>query len=349
MNGHADLAVHRQVIDAWTSAAVVAALAESGAQIPRTITANVGPSGLTIHVGTRAATWRLRFSIRGRGQRTISLGDVDPDRVPDILARAADIITAGRAGRDVDADAVRQGERALGGLVDEFCMRMAPRSRDERKTRLVRALGPLIDRAALSITRADLAARLAGIDGPASRWRAASDFRGLFRWLAAAEVIDRDPALPLKATRPPPRQNRPALADMRMVLRAADTLDPDVAAFLAFQALTGSRRSEARFATAGELDLQARLWKIPATRAKNGMEHHVHLGTAALALVIAQLRRKGPLTRKSYLFGPHPDQALTEADLARLFTPLWPRRLSRPSNPTYGVAFVDLPGFFARI
>lgn len=56
---------------------------------------------------------------------------------------------------------------------------------------------------------------------------------------------------------------------------------------LRFIILTGCRSGEARAATWGEIDLQARVWTVPASRMKAGREHRVPLSDAAVA-VLAQ-------------------------------------------------------------
>jgi len=56
---------------------------------------------------------------------------------------------------------------------------------------------------------------------------------------------------------------------------------------LRFTVLTAARSMEVRAATWGEIDLQARVWTIPAERMKAGREHRVPLSDAAVA-VLAQ-------------------------------------------------------------
>ena len=56
--------------------------------------------------------------------------------------------------------------------------------------------------------------------------------------------------------------------------------------------LTGCRASEVRGARWSEIDLEARLWTIPAERMKAGRQHRVPLSVQALA-VLDQARRRG--------------------------------------------------------
>ncbi|MFH1795147.1 MAG: integrase arm-type DNA-binding domain-containing protein [Pseudomonadota bacterium] len=57
------------------------------------------------------------------------------------------------------------------------------------------------------------------------------------------------------------------------------------ARLLQFILLTAVRKSEAMSATWGEVDLDAALWVIPASRMKGGLEHVVPLSTQAVALL----------------------------------------------------------------
>ena len=54
---------------------------------------------------------------------------------------------------------------------------------------------------------------------------------------------------------------------------------------LGFTILTAARSGETRGATWAEIDLDARIWTIPASRMKAGKEHRVPLSRAALALL----------------------------------------------------------------
>ena len=89
-----------------------------------------------------------------------------------------------------------------------------------------------------------------------------------------------------------------------------------VKACLRFVVLTACRSGEARLATWGEIDLQAREWRIPAERTKTHRDHRVPLTDAALA-ALASIR---PLRDASDLVFPSPtrpgrplsDMALTK-------------------------------------
>jgi integrase len=73
-------------------------------------------------------------------------------------------------------------------------------------------------------------------------------------------------------------------------------------ACLRFVVLTACRSGEARLATWNEIDMEARTWRVPASRMKGGAEHRVALSEAALA-VLESVR---PLRDRSDLAFPSP-------------------------------------------
>jgi integrase len=77
-------------------------------------------------------------------------------------------------------------------------------------------------------------------------------------------------------------------------LRMADGM---AAKALRFTILTGARTSEALGATWTEIDLEARLWTVPAARMKAGKEHRVPLSEPVLALLrdLYQTRQGEPV------------------------------------------------------
>jgi integrase len=71
--------------------------------------------------------------------------------------------------------------------------------------------------------------------------------------------------------------------------------------------LTGQRLREVANMEWSEVDLDARLWTLPAERAKNGRENHIHLSAPALAILkaIAAERDKIEVRRNAMLVFTH--------------------------------------------
>jgi integrase len=90
---------------------------------------------------------------------------------------------------------------------------------------------------------------------------------------------------------------------------------------LQFLILTAARSGEVRGATFDEIDLQAKVWTIPASRMKAGKEHQVPLSTQAVAIVEAmQAIRCGDLVfpgaRGKQLFDVSLSRVLKQYDKA---------------------------------
>ena len=81
----------------------------------------------------------------------------------------------------------------------------------------------------------------------------------------------------------------PEIADFMNELRGRDGI---AARALEFTVLTAARTGGTIGARWAEIDLQSRLWTIPAERMKAGKEHRVPLSEAAMA-VLASLKREG--------------------------------------------------------
>ncbi|ADP72326.1 integrase family protein [Rhodomicrobium vannielii ATCC 17100] len=88
-----------------------------------------------------------------------------------------------------------------------------------------------------------------------------------------------------------------ATAELPTWFAALKSRDGLAALALQFLALTAARSGEVRGATWQEIDLQARTWRIPASRTKTAREHVVPLSNAAVALLAAL-----PRTSEAFVF-----------------------------------------------
>jgi integrase len=151
---------------------------------------------------------------------------------------------------------------------------------------VVKVLGPIW------ATKTETATRLRGRIESILDWATVSRFRqgdNPARWRGHLENLLANP------NRIAPVRNHPALP-WREVPGFMGLLAQcrGVAARAAeFTILTAARSGEVRGATWGEVDLEGKLWTIPAERMKAGKEHRVPLSTAAIALLAAIPRRDG--------------------------------------------------------
>jgi integrase len=143
---------------------------------------------------------------------------------------------------------------------------------------VLRALRPIWN------TKPETAARLRGRIEAVLDWAAVHGYRGRenpARWKgnlegalpnrAGKRLVEHLPALPYA-------EIAPFMAALReRHERAAPALD--------FTILTAARSGETLGATWDEIDLENKVWKIPAARMKGGREHRVPLSPAALAVL----------------------------------------------------------------
>ena len=121
--------------------------------------------------------------------------------------------------------------------------------------------------------------------------------RTVFEWAVGAGHVERNivdlvaGALPAQ---PVVREHHSALpyGEVAAALRAVESSGSSVPAraCLTFTILTACRSGEGRLATWAEVDVEAREWRIPASRMKSNREHRVPLCDATLAI----LERRGP-------------------------------------------------------
>lgn len=93
-----------------------------------------------------------------------------------------------------------------------------------------------------------------------------------------------------------------------------------------FAILTAARSGEVRGASGDEIDLQAKLWTVPAARMKAGKEHRVPLSHAAISLLEC-LPRKGTLVFPGHVRG----RQLSDMSLTAVL-----RRMGRGDITVYG-------------
>jgi integrase len=159
-------------------------------------------------------------------------------------------------------------------------------------------------------SKTETATRVRGRIESVLDWATVSRFRqgdNPARWRGHLENLLANP------NRIAPVRNHPALpwreVPAFMVLLAQSR---GVAARAAeFTILTAARSGEVRGATWDEVDLEAKLWTVPAERMKAGKEHRVPLSTAAMALLVALPHRKGLIFHGRYGSAALSDMSLT--------------------------------------
>jgi integrase len=105
---------------------------------------------------------------------------------------------------------------------------------------------------------------------------------------------------------------------------------------LAFTILTAARTSEAIGARWDEIDLQKKMWIVPANRIKAGREHRVPLSDAVIRILVKVKKQQGEATLKdskqNYIFtGYKPNKPLSNMAMLALL-----RRMKQEKITTHG-------------
>jgi integrase len=164
--------------------------------------------------------------------------------------------------------------------ITQYCPEMLSLSVDSiTQEHVMNALLPIWK--AKHITAKRLLGRIDKVLGyaTAAKWREGQNpatYRGALEYLLpkVKHVVKHEPSLPWQKAPTFWRE----LGDQAGIARNA----------LAFLILTVARSSELRFMTWGEVDLQARIWTVPAERMKLGVKHTVPLSDAAIKILEAQ-------------------------------------------------------------
>lgn len=274
-----------------------------------------GVSGLYLRISTAGSkSWILRARVAGK-RRDMGLGPYPEVGLAQARARARDLREQIWRGSDPVADrhaaAVRlrqERDRALtfAEAARRWYSAMAPQWRGNPRAgnaiaRLERHAFPVIgDHRIDAVTLGQVLSVLEPlwITKTETAKKLRYSMEGIFEWAIAAGLRAGDnPAVwkgGLKAVLPAPSKvtrvtHYPALPWQRVGafledLRRKPGMAPRA---LEFAILTAARSGEARGATWAEIDLQGRLWTIPAERMKGGREHLVPLSDAAVALLEA--------------------------------------------------------------
>ncbi len=155
-------------------------------------------------------------------------------------------------------------------------------------------LGPVpID----AIGKSDIRSIIDGIvarGAPIHANRVLAYLRRLFNWAVERDIITMSPAEKIRAPAPEKSRDRTLTgAELAAVWTAASTFAAPFRVYFQLLILTGQRRNEVAGALWREFDLERGEWTIPASRAKNGSAHLVHLAPEAVAILAATPRVHG--------------------------------------------------------
>ncbi|HEY4847888.1 MAG TPA: tyrosine-type recombinase/integrase [Methylocella sp.] len=139
------------------------------------------------------------------------------------------------------------------------------------------------------IGRADIHDLLDGIvarGSPVTANRTLAWLRRMSSWAVERGLIEVSPCAGIRAPAAETARDRVLSDDeLAAVWRAADGLETPYNAFVKLLILTGARRSEVAGMMWQEIDFDAKLWTLPAARAKNATEYQIPLSDSAVEIL----------------------------------------------------------------
>jgi integrase len=246
---------------------------------------------------TGARSWAVRYRHQGVSRKH-TLGGYPTIDLKAARALGGKALRAAAEGRDPGREKIQARATkadSVDRIIEEFLDRHVRRSnrlRTAQETeRLLRqhVLPRWRGRMVHEITRRnvlDVLDRVVDGGAPIGANRVFAATRKFFNWCVARDIIAVSPCAGVK----PPTAERArdrVLSDdeLRVVWAAANKLGGTFGPLVKLLALTGQRRDEVAGMRWDELDLDARLWTLPAGRTKNDKPHDVPLSGAAIAVL----------------------------------------------------------------
>ena len=160
----------------------------------------------------------------------------------------------------------------------------------------------------------ELASEVAQRGTPVAANKLLKIVKTFFNWCVGRAVIDSSPAEGVPLPGKEVARDR-VLTDRELasVIMAVRRMEGPYGAIVEMLALTGQRREEVAQMVWDEIDFETRTWTLPASRAKNGKPHFVHLSARSIE-VIERAPRLGRFVFS--LSGIRPFQDFTNAKRA---------------------------------
>jgi integrase len=230
-------------------------------------------TGLALRVTSRGTkSWTFLY---GTPRRRVTLG-----RYPAMsLAAARTAAIGAREGR---------GAGTVSALAEVYLRHIqANRSAAQAERRLRKDILPIIGHIPLpELHRRDVTRVIDAKAAPIAARRAFEEVRAMVRWAVARGDLDHNPLDGMKG--PPiskPRTRVLTDDEIRLLWSRLDRLSPTVARIIKVCLVTGQRVGEVAGIRPAELDLDRRVWAIPASRTKNGYPHSVPLTDLAIEII----------------------------------------------------------------
>ena len=253
--------------------------------------------------------WLLRYRPRGQAQRAAALGAYPAVTLSNARRRAGEIIAAAKGGIDLISAEEREAEerraatakaRPLSEIASAYLDRVK-RLRSwrniESRTRchIIPKLGSKLIG---EVTRADVVEFLDSLEREGLRHqinRCRETLRAVFAFAIERGLVTANPVTGILKRKVEIPRDRALTADELIALwRAIETLPELPRAYFRTVLLTGARRNEVRCMAWSELDLNARLWRLPAERNKSVRPFEIPLSDPVME-TLQTLPRIGPM------------------------------------------------------
>ncbi|MFA4892695.1 tyrosine-type recombinase/integrase [Brevundimonas sp.] len=259
-------------------------------------------SGLRIRVGTSGAkTFILRKRIGGR-IANVTVGRFHDQRftLTDARKKARTLLNDIEGGGDPRGETRRMtggGAGTIRALFDDYKRAKAGKRSSSEVERIFNkyVLPEIGDRLADSVSRAEVTRLIDGVAAGGSRptpvmaRAVAAQLSAFYSWaMPRLHRLEVNPCRDAgKPDKPKARERVLSNGELKALWTVLEGEGLPWGPSVKLLVLTGQRRDEVFSADRAEFDLEAKLWTIPADRAKNGKAHLVPLSNAAVAILEA--------------------------------------------------------------
>jgi integrase len=290
-----------------------------------------GQAGLVVRVtASGVRSYSCWYRVRGLGARRLTIGRVEEVALADARQRARDIRQAARQGRDLGAEeqaaqAEADAAAAKAALVGDTFSALSEKFLEDGRTRRGAPLAPAtlaFYRRVLAhdvlpvlgtipppeVTRAHVRAMVDGIRQKGAETaanRALAVTGAVFGWAVSKDMLPVSPVLGLRQTPESARERFYSTQEIKAIISALPGTRLERLVGVVFY--TGARSDEARSMRWSDLDLERRVWMVPAP--KEGKAKLIPLTREVLDLVAGIERTASPFvfparTKTGYMDPP---------------------------------------------
>jgi integrase len=253
--------------------------------------------------------WLLRYRPRGQAQRAVALGAYPAVSLSSARQRAGEIIAAAKRGIDlISAEESEAEERRAAAVrvrpLSEMANAYLDRVKRLRSWRNIEShtrchiIPKLGNKPIGEIRRADVVEFLDALEREGLRHqinRCRETVRAIFALAIERGLVTVNPVIGVMKRKVEIPRDRALTADELVALwRAIEQLPELPRAYFRVVLLTGARRNEVRCMAWSELDLNARVWRLPAERNKSARPFEIPLSDPVVE-TLQTLPRIGPM------------------------------------------------------